>query len=87
MKKKLLLAGATLLLVAAAVTGFAAYERSNVSDLLDANVEALALNETVENAFEVSAICPNCGEEYTDCLHCIEDNCGSCTPEEHTCPM
>ena len=87
MKKKLLLAGATLLLVAAAVTGFAAYEKSNVSDLLDANVEALALNETVENAFEVSAICPNCGEEYTDCLHCIEDNCGSCTPEEHTCPM
>ena len=87
MKKKLLLAGATLLLAAAAVTGLAAYEKSNVSDLLDANVEALALNETVENAFEVSAICPNCGEEYTDCLHCIEDNCGSCTPEEHTCPM
>ena len=87
MKKKLLLAGAMLLLAAAAVTGLPAYEKSNVSDLLDANVEALALNETVENAFEVSAICPNCGEEYTDCLHCIEDNCGSCTPEEHTCPM
>ena len=87
MKKNLLLAGAMLLLAVAAVTGFAAYEKSNVSDLLDANVEALALNETVENAFEVSAICPNCGEEYTDCLHCIEDNCGSCTPEEHTCPM
>ena len=67
MKKKLLLAGAMLLLAVAAVTGFAAYEKSNVSDLLDANVEALALNETVENAFEVSAICPNCGEEYTDC--------------------
>ena len=33
MKKKLLLAGATLLLVAAAVTGFAAYERSNMSDV------------------------------------------------------
>lgn len=87
MKKKLLLAGAMLLLAVAAVTGFAAYERANMSDLMDANVEALALNETVENAFEVSAICPNCGEEYTDCLHCIEDNCGSCTPEEHTCPM
>lgn len=87
MKKKLLLAGAMLLLAVAAVTGFAAYRKIDVSDLLDANVEALALNETVENAFEVSAICPNCGEEYTDCLHCIEDNCGSCTPEEHTCPM
>ena len=45
MKKKLLLAGATLLLAAAAVTGFAAYEKSNVSDLLDANVEALATGE------------------------------------------
>ena len=45
MKNKLLLAGATLLLAAAAVTGFAAYEKSNVSDLLDANVEALATGE------------------------------------------
>ena len=44
MKKKLLLAGA-MLLAAAAVTGFAAYDKSNVSDLLDANVEALARNE------------------------------------------
>ena len=49
MKKKLLLAGAMLLLAVAAVTGFAAYEKSNVSDLLDANVEALALNETDKN--------------------------------------
>ena len=47
MKKKLLLAGATLLLAAAAVTGLAAYERSNMSDLMDANVEALARNEDV----------------------------------------
>ena len=45
MKKKLLLAGATLLLAAAAVTGFASYEKSDVSDLLDANVEALATGE------------------------------------------
>ena len=87
MKKKLLLAGAMLLLAVAAVTGFAAYERANMSDLMDANVEALARNEDDKNGVEVSAICPNCGEEYTDCLHCIEDNCGSCTPEEHTCPM
>ncbi len=45
MKKKLLLAGAALLLAAAAVTGFSAYEESNISDLLDANVEALARGE------------------------------------------
>ena len=44
MKKKLLLAGAALLL-AAAVTGYSAYEESNISDLLNANVEALARDE------------------------------------------
>ncbi|WP_416990653.1 NVEALA domain-containing protein, partial [Alistipes communis] len=45
-QKKLLLAGAALLLAAAAVTGLAAYEKSNVSDLLNANVEALAREES-----------------------------------------
>ena len=54
MKKKLFLAGATLLL-AAAVTGFAAYERSNMSDLMDANVEALARNEG--DAFNCASGC------------------------------
>ena len=49
MKKKLLLAGAMLLLAVAAVTGFAAYERANMSDLMDANVEALASNEDDKN--------------------------------------
>ena len=49
MKKKLLLAGAMLLLAVAAVTGFAAYERANMSDLMDANVEALARNEDDKN--------------------------------------
>ena len=80
MKKKLLLAGAMLLLAVAAVTGFAAYEKSNVSFLLDANVEALALNETVENAFVVSAICPNCGEEID-----VEDETME-TQKEIACP-
>ena len=44
-KKKLLLAGAALLLAAAAVIGFSAYEGSNISDLLNAYVEALARGE------------------------------------------
>ena len=56
MKKKLLLAGAMLLLAVAAVTGFAAYEKSNVSDLLDANVEALALNETAARNIPIASI-------------------------------
>lgn len=45
MKKKLLFGGVAMLLAAAAVTGFSVYEQSDVSDLLNANVEALARNE------------------------------------------
>ena len=37
MKKKLLLAGATLLLAVAAVTGFAAYDKSSMSELMNAD--------------------------------------------------
>ena len=36
---------AAMLLAAAAVTGFSAYNKTNVPDLLSANVEALAQNE------------------------------------------
>ena len=46
MKKKILLAGAVALMAAAAVTGFSVYNKTNVSDLLNANVEALASGET-----------------------------------------
>ena len=59
MKKKLLLAGATLLLAAAAVTGLAAYDKSSMSELMNANVEALARNEENINC---STTCP-----YNDC--------------------
>ena len=52
MKKKLLLAGAALLLAAAAVTGLAAYEKSNVSDLLNANVEALSYHLKINFPFQ-----------------------------------
>ena len=38
-----------MLFAVAAVTGFSVYEQSNVSDLLNANVEALARNETGKN--------------------------------------
>ena len=72
MKKKLLLAGATLLLVAAAVTGFAAYERSNMSDLMDANVEALARNESGKNN---KALAQKANGEYC----CTPLNGNNCT--------
>ena len=72
MKKKLLLAGATLLLVAAAVTGFAAYERANMSDLMDANVEALARNESGKNN---KALAQKANGEYC----CTPLNGNNCT--------
>ena len=84
MKKKLLLAGAMLLLAAAAVTGFAAYERSNVSDLLDANVEALADDETISPAYEVGGYCETCHADVSVCFPCATDeDCGSCRRHTH----
>ena len=66
MKKKLLLAGATLLLAAAAVTGFAAYDKASLLDLMDANVEALTRHE-------INPDCPNgCQADGRGC-HCYED--------------
>ena len=54
------------MLAVAAVTGFAAYEKSNVSDLLDANVEALTRQE-------INPDCPNgCQADGRGC-HCYED--------------
>lgn len=46
MKKKLLLAGAVALMAAAVVTGFSAYNKTNVLNVLSANVEALANDES-----------------------------------------
>lgn len=50
MKKKLFFAGAALLLAAAAVTGYSLRGESNLSALLDANVEALAGNEVTTSS-------------------------------------
>lgn len=61
MKKKLLLAGAVALMAAAAVTGYSAYSKSNVPDLLSANVEALAQGESGD---------VNCS------THCNKRDCG-----------
>lgn len=45
MKKKFIFTGAALLLAAAAVTVYSASNKSSISDLLNANVEALANGE------------------------------------------
>lgn len=66
MKKKLLLAGAVALMAAAAVTGYSAYSKSNVSDLLNANVEALARGESVTTWNCIG----NTGDCYASCGLC-----------------
>ena len=66
-KEKLIFAGAVVLMVAAAVTGFAISDRSNTFDLLNANVEALANGETattwncIGNTGDCYASCGICG--------------------------
>ena len=65
MKKKLLLAGAALLLAAAAVTGYSAYEESNISELFNANVEALTQQE-------VNPDCPNGCQANGDGCYCYD---------------
>ena len=60
MKKKLLLAGAVALMAAAAVTGYSVYNKTKVSDLLSANVEALARWEIDP----VEIVCSNIGCHY-----------------------
>lgn len=49
MKKKLFLAGAITLLASVVTTGFSYYNQLNVSDLLNANIEALANEEGLTN--------------------------------------
>ena len=68
MKKKLLLAGAVALMATAAVTGYSAYSKTNVSNPLSANVEALAVDETEttwicdgSSKVKCSAHCGKCG--------------------------
>lgn len=66
-KEKLIFAGAVVLMVAAAVTGFAISDQSNTFDLLNANVEALANGETattwncIGNTGDCYASCGICG--------------------------
>lgn len=62
MKKKILLAGAVALMAAVAVTGYSAYNKTNVSDLLSANVEALTRGENPN--------CPNGCKDNGDGCYC-----------------
>ena len=63
MKKKILLAGAVALMAAAAVTGYSAYSKSNVSDLLCANVEALTQYESTSGKYFCVGISGPCVPE------------------------
>lgn len=62
MKKKLILTGIAAFLAAVTVTGFSAYNQSSLSDLLNANVEALAGGE--------DSNCPNGCNDYGGGCYC-----------------
>ena len=57
MKKKLIFAGAVVLMAAAAVTAYMANYRPDPFDLLNANIEALAQDESLDPG-ESYSVCP-----------------------------
>ena len=78
MKKKLIFAGAVVLMAAAAVTAYMANYRPDPFDLLNANIEALAQDETDQGESgnqgivcqSKSKVKPGC--TYYDCGPCIK---------------
>ena len=78
MKKKLIFAGAVVLMAAAAVTAYMANSRPDPFDLLNANIEALAQDETDQGeSGDQGIVCqfkskvkPGC--TYYDCGTCMK---------------
>ena len=91
MKKKLIFAGAVVLMAAAAVTAYMANYRPDPFDLLNANIEALAQDESLDpgesysGTYEISVICTRCGANLIRCMPCYEPCPSTCTPTSHSC--
>lgn len=73
MKKKLFLAGAILVMSAAAVVGYKVYNQSRMSAFMKANIEALTRAESSDELqgscynnknVECVYICPKCGGKW-----------------------
>lgn len=65
MKKKLIFAGAVVLMAAAAVTAYMANYRPDPFDLLNANIEALAQDESLD---------PGEGRDFIYCITTVQRN-------------
>ena len=76
MKKKLIFAGAVVLMAAAAVTAYMANYRPDPFDLLNANIEALAQDETLEPGESGKPVVDCCVDKFI----CTGDYCGTFIP-------
>ena len=60
-------------------------------DLLNANIEALAQDESLDpgesysGTYEISVICTRCGATLIRCMPCYEPCPSTCTPTSHSC--
>ena len=76
---------------AAAVTACTANYRPDPFDLLNANIEALAQDESLDpgesysGTYEISVICTRCGATLIRCMPCYEPCPSTCTPTSHSC--
>ena len=83
--------GSRLSLAAAAVTAYMANYWPDPSDLLNANIEALAQDESLDpgesysGTYEISVICTRCGATLIRCMPCYEPCPSTCTPTSHSC--
>ena len=76
---------------AAAVTACTANYRPDPFDLLNANIEALAQDESLDpgesysGTYEISVICTRCGATLIRCMPGYEPCPSTCTPTIHSC--
>lgn len=93
MKKMLLFAGVAVLLAIVAVTGYTVYSKSNLTNLLMANIEALARNEGAETNRKLTVcLCSDVSPEngYYDWAdmknHCHDGIGNDCAGRVYNCP-
>jgi len=83
--------GIAFIAIAALTAGWNFSQSQNemeLSDLAQANVEALANPEGSGNGYtEIGGlICPDCHKKYSGCLYCTEDpNSCDCQVTKHSC--
>lgn len=85
MKKIILILSSAILLGAGAIVFTTGIGSNSLSELILANVEALADTETVDPGTSTGCKCPDCHTDYSCCIHYSDPAGGSCTYTPHSC--